>query len=440
MRSKLFYSIMSFCVILLFAVTALAKDVTLNKTYEWSYNVDARVTVSLKNYDCDVNIQTTSSDKVVLKVTIDAEADRQEDLDVLDGYLEGLSFSAGPDRVTLETIFWEKRDSNGGMDRSTKMDLKNGETVRLNDFKISATLHIPATAQLDLESKYSEIHLGDVRKLDLDSYDDKIYGGNVAEPMRITAKYSDLEFDEFGPAEIDFYDCNMKAAKAGGLELKTKYSDLKINDAGAIDLEGYDDDLTFRTTGDMRVNTKYSDIKSISSGNLTLNIYDSNFDIESIGQLSISESKYSEYKFQKAGEIRISISYDDKFLIDDLVSIKTGNTKYSDYLHENVKSFFEITEGYDENIAINHTSPSFTRFDINSKYGNVTLKTAEDLPLRIDWKTKYGKIDMDESAFTTRVKIRENSEYEYQGERGSKSANMPVVKVRGYDVKMSVME
>jgi hypothetical protein len=76
--------------------------------------------------------------------------------------------------------------------------------------------------------------------------------------------------------------------------------------------------------------------------------------------------------------------------------------------------------------------------DVNSKYGDMLLKIPGDLPLRIDWNTKYGKIDLDESKFTTKIKIKENSQYEYQGIKGAESDNMPYVRVRGYDVKMNL--
>ena len=87
-------------------------------------------------------------------------------------------------------------------------------------------------------------------------------------------------------------------------------------------------------------------------GNLTLNIYDSNFDIEKTGHLEISESKYSEYKIQEAGIVQITTSYDDNYLIDDLISLKVNSSKYSDFTHDNVDSFFEIVESYDDNVKV----------------------------------------------------------------------------------------
>jgi hypothetical protein len=118
--------------------------------------------------------------------------------------------------------------------------------------------------------------------------------------------------------------------------------------------------------------------------------------------------------------------------------MNVSSSKYSDFIHNDLETGFEIIEGYDDNVKIYNASSSFTYLDVNSKYGDIILKIPGDLPLKIDWKTKYGKIEFDESEFTTRIKIKENSHYEYQGIRGIESDNMPYVKVRGYDVKMNL--
>lgn len=428
--------------VFLFTNVLLAQGVDLSKKYEWNYAVEDDATVSLINYDCDITIETSSSEEVRFEIEIDAESDKQEDINILNSYLENLSYSSRSDLVKLETSFWEKQNSNTSFGKSViKMKLKNGKSIRLSEFKIKANLYMPATAQLELNSKYSKIQLENVQNLKLNSYDDDIIGENVEQEVNIKAKYSDMEFGEFGSTELDLYECNFTAEKTKNLEIKSKYSDVKINYTGSIDIVGYEDKMTFQSTGNITINTKYSDLKSNTSGNLIMNIYDSDIEIEEIGNLTIKESKYSEYKFKNAGVVNISTAYDDYYYIDDLVSLETTNSKYSEYIFKNLKSSFEILEGYDDKVRIYRTSTSFTHLDINSKYGSIILNIDEDLPLRIDWKTKYGKIDFNESKFTTKIKISENSEFEYRGVKGGpESEHMPFVKVRGYDIKMNLNE
>jgi len=438
-NAKSFFSFISILCLVFIVNAGFSRGELLSKTYDWNFNVNNKARVRLKNYDCDINIESSSTGKVIFEIIIEAESGNQEDLDILDSYLKSLSFNSKPDLVNLETVFWDSRNKNGlNENNSIRIKLKNGETIKLIEFNISANLQIPKSSHLDLTSKYSKIQMDDIRMLDLDSYDDDIFGANVSGETAISAKYTDFEFDTFGKVEFDLYDCNIKAKKAGDMDLDSKYSDIQIENIGDLNIESYDDNFIFKSTGAVKLNTKYSDFKSEISGNMILNIYDSNFDIEKIGNLDISESKYSEYKIEEAGIVRIATSYDDNFLIDNLVSVKVDNTKYSDFVHQKADAFFELSESYDDNIKIHDTSPAFKHLEVEGKYGDILLETADGLPLKIDWNTKYGKIDLDEDDFKTTIKIKENSNIEYRGVRGKETENMPYVKVRGHNMKMNV--
>ena len=415
MNNTSVYKIIVYSIIFLFSQSIIAKDFTFSKKYEWDYDVNPDAKIMLKNYDCDLIIESSSNNKVRFEIQIDVESKDEEEITTLKSFLNGLSFSAKRDLVRLESSFWENRNSTNTLGRKViKIKLNNGETVKLTEFKIRAYLHLPATATLDLSSKYSKIEIDDVNNLLLNSYDDKVYGKSVINEIEVSAKYSKLEFETFGPTTIDIYECNFTADKAEEVSIKSKYSDINIGQTGNIDIEGYDDNLTFKNTGDIKLQTKYSKIIGNISNNLILDIYDSDIEIEEIGDLTISESKYSGYKFNTAGEVKITTSYDDNFNIDELILFKANHSKYSDFILGNISTSFEIIEGYDDNVKISSTSSSFKSLNVNSKYGDINLNIPDNLPLKIDWKTKYGKLDFDESKFTTRIKIKENSEYEYR--------------------------
>ena len=160
---KSYYSVLVLFCILVLENDALARGELLSEKYNWSYNINDGATIRLKNYDCDVNIQSSPRGKVQFELIIDAESDDQENLDILDDYLKNLKFQSRADLVSLETVFWESRNSNklrGSND--IKVKLKNGETIRLSEFKISANLFIPESSELELSSKYSKINLDNV--------------------------------------------------------------------------------------------------------------------------------------------------------------------------------------------------------------------------------------------------------------------------------------
>jgi hypothetical protein len=425
--------------LLLTSQLLLGKSLTFSEKYEWTYDVDPGATIELSNYDCDVVVESSNTNTVRFVIFVDAQAKEQADIDILKNYLDELSFSARKDLLRLETTFWDNRSSNSSFGKNViKMKLKNGRQIKLTEFKVKASLQIPESCQFDLGSKYSKIEMSNINDLILNSYDDKIYGKNAMGEVNIKAKYSNLEFGNFGPTEIDIYDSDFTAEKTEDLKIISKYSEINVNQAGNVDLDGYDDNMTFKTTGDFELKTKYSDLNCEKSGNLILEIYDSNLEVGEIGNLNISESKYSSYKFNAAGVVKISSSYDDDFSFEKVTSFKANSSKYSEFTMTSLTNSFTILEGYDDNVKIYGTSASFTHFDVNSKYANIILNTSETAQLKIDWNTKHGKIEIDESEFKTRIMIKDNSEYQYVGIKGTESEDMPYVKVRGYDIKMNL--
>lgn len=437
-KKSVYKGFLSLC-LLLITQMVLSKGLTFSEEFEWTYNIEPGATVELSNYDCDIIIEPSNSNTVRFIIYVDAQAKEQADLDAIKNYLESLTFPARNNEVKLETTFWDNRSSNSTLGRNViKMKLKNGRSVKLNEFNISARLYLPESSNFELESKYSKIEMSNVADLELNSYDDKIYGKNANGKVRIKAKYSNLEFENYGSTEMEIYDSDFSAEKTEDIKIISKYSKINVNQTGNVDIDGYDDTMTFNSTGDLELNTKYSDLKCMKSGNLDLNIYDSNLEINEIGNLEISESKYSSYEFSTAGVVRVSSSYDDEFSFESVRSIKANSSKYSEYTISNLTNSFTILDGYDDNIKIYETSSSFTHFDLISKYANITLNTASINDLKLDWDTKYGKVEFQESEFKTKIMIKDNAEYQYEGIKGSESENMSFIKVRGYDIKMNL--
>lgn len=437
-KSAFVYNLGIFYLLLSIAIGADARDDSVSKSFKWNYIVNSGATISLSNYDCDLTITSSTGNNVVFELFIDAEAEDKEDLDDLVNYLENLKYSSSSSNVRLNTTFWDSRNSKGN--NSMRMKLKNGTTINLKEIKIKANLKLPKNVHFELNSKYSSITMEDVQQLVLDSYDDDISGESVAGKVDIKAKYSEMNFHKLGPCKFDIYDSKINAEKAENVKIQSKYSEITIGAIANLDVESYEDDLKFETTGDVKMNAKYSDFQSQTSGKLTLSIYDSDFNIDEIHELSISESKYAGYTFQQSGAVDVLQSYDDVFKISELPSLEVNNSKYSDYIFKDLGKYFEIEEGYDDNITIQKTSSSFSHFEMNSKYGKVNLKIPDNVPLKIDWKTKHGNLDVDETQVKTKIKIKESSEFEYIGYRGGESDSSPFIKIRGYDVKLKLTE
>ncbi len=448
----------------------LANSQKLEETYTWQYNVNTDVMIYLKNYDCDLDISTSNTKQVTIKMEVVAEAEDQESLDKLDNYIKTLEFKNYEDRVILKTRFWKKMGtfSIPFFGSKTYMELENGEKLKVKEFKQKATIIIPVKAGLSLDSKYSSIRLPDLRKLDIDCYNDKVYAGNIEQEGKIEAKYSKLEFGNTHNWDINFYDSRLIAKKTGNLEIESKYSEIEITTAGSLDLISYQDDYQFHTTGNVEMEAKYSDFSSEESNNLDLNIYDSDIDIQKAGEFklkeskyskyeigevkditiissyddafshqnagnfSLSQSKYSEFEAKNIGTVTIGLSYDDIFRYENAGSLKINESKYTDFKVGILKKYVKLV-GYDDNVTIDKVSEAFEYLDVEEKYATIRINTPKDMALRLDTKTKYGGVKFNENAFTTKVKVKDNSDLEYKGIKGKETEGMPYIKLRGYD-------
>ena len=73
-------------------------------------------------------------------------------------------------------------------------------------------LWIPEKCNLNLKSKYSVIELEDIYgRVSFDLYNDKLFGGIVNENIKITAKYSTMEFKDMKNIEANLYNTDIEA-------------------------------------------------------------------------------------------------------------------------------------------------------------------------------------------------------------------------------------
>ncbi|MBT8350231.1 MAG: hypothetical protein KJO26_03215 [Deltaproteobacteria bacterium] len=410
----------------------------LDETYTWDFDVNPNAKIVLANYDCDMQITTSETNKVQLELNLQAESISDEDMQTLVDFMDGLDFNASADRVELSTKIYRKMNSiHLGVASKIDVLLLNGEKVKLKKFKVKAALKLPDDARFEFQSKYSKIFMDNIMELTLNSYDDKIYGKDVLLPSKIQSKYSDLEFNNMNNITMSLYDDNFTAAKTGHLKIESKYTNFEIEEAGNIQIVGYDDNMNFVRTGNISLKTKYTKLSAEKAGTLLLDIYDSNIEISKITDLSISNSKYSKYIFNELNDVKVVKSYDDHFELGETNSLKVNESKYTKYIIDLLKVGARLT-GYDDDLHIDRAETSFKYLDVDEKYGNIKISIPVQLALKIDSKTKYGKLNFEESDFETRVRIKDGSEQEYIGFRGSESEGMPYIIIRGYDVSLSL--
>lgn len=408
----------------------------LHKTFSWKYPVNKDANVIFQNYDCDLVIHTWDKAETEYRLTIHAKTRSDDDSDRMENFLENLEFDHSSSSVTFKSRFWKNRVSIMGR---TTMSLAGEKNIVLSEFDMKAELWIPQTCLFDLTSKYSRIEIEDIYgNLSLDLYNDNLYGKNVDGRLELKDKYSKIEFNDLKDVVANLYESDLEAANMGNLKVDSKYSKVISAIVGTLEINGYSDKYSFTSTNDVTFNAKYSDLVTESSDNVKIDSYEGTVKIEDLKDIEIT-SKYTGFEFGNAGNCKVYSSYNDKMVAVKMFSLEITESKYCSYeIAELISSVKEET-GYEDNFVIEKTGSWFTGFSVNGKYIDVSLGLPGSLDYRLMAKIKYPDLKIDESALTTRIKILENSQLEYDGVKGKESDGMPVIEVNGYEVSLKIL-
>ncbi len=432
-----FYSTIIFSFFLTVGQEGYGQGEVLQKTYSWNADVNNDVNFTFSNYDCDLVIHTWDRPAIEYKMTVDATLKSKEDAARLDAYIEGLELTHSAGNAEFVNRFWQSRKTMMG--RKT-MSLKGERDIRYSKFNMKGELWIPATANLNLESKYSGIELEDLLgRLDLNLYNDKLFGGDVSGNVSISAKYSSLELDELKDVKADLYSVNLEAENIGNLNASSKYSKFRVDNAGKIEINAYNDKYVFRNTGDIKFVDKYSDLTAQICGYIDMECYNSTITLTSIEDLKL-KSKYTQFEIDGARNVHISESYNDNFKISSLATLNITASKYGTYKIDHLSSSFIMTEGYSDKCIILKTGSEFKGMKVNGKYNNIEMGLPADLDYRFKANLQYPDLDINEEAMNVRIKIQQSSNLEMDALKGTEKEGMPEFEINGYNMSLTFTE
>lgn len=397
---------------------------SLNKTASVADNV----TVKISNYSSDLKIVTTNSNTVSIATTVKISGKSKEDVEKVISAIENFDFKKVGNVMEIDTRFYSNMQS---INNRRTITLKDGDKVRIREFKINHELQIPKSANIELSNKYSDIEMHNLdgsAKLEL--YSSKLHGNNISKNMKLECKYSKLYFKEIlGDADFDLYDSQVEFISCNNLNIKSKYSKVNAKKVSDLILDSYDDKFNITEIDNLEFEAKYSDLVSKAELSLLkLNLYDSNIEIKSAKSGSFS-GKYSDLKLGNIKQLTIPNSYDNNLYFGKTIDIQIDESKYCTY------EFGEIAllslNGYDDNISISKLNNEFSGISVKSKYGKLEVN-AGNIPYQLYFKLKYPKIDIPESVEIIQ-QIKENSTLELIGNKTGGT-----ISVEGYDMNILI--
>jgi hypothetical protein len=408
----------------------------LEKTYRWNYQVNETVKFTFNNYDCNLIIHTWDKAEIAYAMEVNATLKTGEEAGKLDEFLEKLEFTHSNGNVEFDNRFWTNKKTVMGRQTIT---LKGGGKLVFSEFKMKGEMWIPENCILNLQSKYSEINMDDINgRLSLDLYNDKLYGGTLNSPLKITAKYSTLEFKNVQDIDADLYNTNLETGDAGDLVVVSKYSDIRTGNVGKVTIDAYNDKYSFENTGDIKFTDKYSDLNAKISGYIRLDCYNSTVNLISAEDVELT-SKYGKYTLEGARNLNIALAYNDHFKIGTLHTLNINESKYGDYKVDHLDKSLLLKDGYSDKFFVTKTG-DLKEVKVDGKYIELEMALDKDLSYRFKANVKYPKFDINEEAMNVRIKIKEGSDLQMEAVKGVESEGMPAFFVNGYEMAVTLTE
>ncbi|MBO4574965.1 MAG: DUF4097 family beta strand repeat protein [Bacteroidales bacterium] len=313
----------------------------MKKTVEKTFNVGDNPVLDMDGKYSDFIITTWDQPQIDFKVNVSVKCD---DEDKLRAKFNSIEIQLGQDgeKVTAATVFgdYKYKSFNGSM------------TIRYY-------VQVPADVAMDLQTKYGDITLDQVR-----------------EKLKVELKYGDLKADNI---LIDDIKNNVIEVKYGNINIDNvnqmalwlEYGDAKINTCDYID-------------GTL----KYSKIFVTDMNHCML------------------ELKYSDARIEKANKVLfVSTAYSD-MKVSNCTNLLSAKMRYSDMSATMTSDspIVDIDGAYSDAVLYINASSSF-KYDLSASYGDITFKGFFDTKSingrgqygdgecgRLDISTKYGDV------------------------------------------------
>jgi len=400
------------------------------KTYQESFS--AASTLSIHHQRGELRVLPSQSNQVRYELEVSFDAKSQGDADQV---LEAIKLDAqsGGNRLSLttETGIKNMQTVNG----RSSITLEDGTRIKgVKDLEINLIVYTPKVQELLIDDKYNDVEVADDLATNLNAklYSSEANIGRITGSLTLDAKYTEIDFQSMGDADLTIYDCDITMKGAGAIKLTSKYSEIRGTTAASLEADMYDDEVEMdRVDGTVSITDKYSEIMIKACGNTRLDLYDSEISIAEVGNMNI-KSKYTEFNLGRAYVIDFDVTYDDDLEVESATSLMVDNSKYTTFVIDELNSKL-ILESYDDEVKINRLGAKFEELSFNGKYTDLVIGIPGSFAYQIDMSTKYGDIQVDEDDFDFTSWVEKNGQIDAIGKTKNAGTQSPKFTIRGYD-------
>lgn len=248
-----------------------------------SENLSSSDVVRLEVAHQDVSITTWNSPKLEAVVKISVKTDKKEDAEkVFSFYDFEIDRSGGRVTVSMDPFKNQVKNmnTNNGV---TRVTLKNGDTFSYSNLEVDVEIFTSKKHALELESKFSEISLGDMEasvSIELSSSELK---GNDLASLTLEAQFSQLLFNNCRKASIEVKSSDLTMNDVNDVSLECSFSEVEFNNVQTLKLEMQSGDLEVEQVKNVSGKCAFSQV-SIEhlTGGITLEAQSTTLNIDKV--------------------------------------------------------------------------------------------------------------------------------------------------------------
>jgi hypothetical protein len=330
-----------------------------------------------------------------------------------------LSFSLGAQEVSKEYHKEYKADKNTTLDISNRY----GDVVITSWDKDQVVIDVKVTVSHPDKSK-AEKYLGMI---------DVLFSEGTNLISAKTVIEDNFNFSGWGNSREFKINYSVKMPYSANLTLANRYGNTDINELRGLvnlDIKYGSIEVDKLTRGNEKPYNKlviaYSKGNITEAGWLDLNVRYTNTLSIGKSQALLIDSRYSKLKIGETSSVVSDAKY-DTYNIDKINNL----VLMSGYTTVNIETLTKklMFEGSYGSLTLNQVPAGFESLDVSVRYSSVRLGIAESASYRLDGKSSYGGIKINEDNFNFQKKIIENTSSEISGVVGKESSPAATVKV-----------
>jgi hypothetical protein len=234
-------------VILTFAFLTANADVEKKKEFHQKWAAGSVETLKVINKFGEIKVQNNGGQDITVDVVVKVET----------------SSESRTEKILSQIDITFSKEGNVAKAATSFEDEFNGP----NKFSVDYTINIPADKNLDIENKFGNVIIDELKakgkfSIDYGSLTANKLIGKTSEDIDIDLKYSRASIENLSDAVLNVKYCQpFNISLANNLKIESNYSSLSIESIKSANIDSKYDNYSIGEIGSLTANTKYTQVK-----------------------------------------------------------------------------------------------------------------------------------------------------------------------------------